>query len=291
MAFSLGKLKQEDLNEYPFGMIMEGRSFTSENYRFGFNGKENDNTVNGRGTQQDYGNRIYNTRIGRFLSIDPITSKFAYLTPYQFASNRTIDGFDLDGLEYATFTILVVDGNVTEISVTKDYELKNEETKGPGIQYNYIYVNSVENTIQTKTEFKKNLYGIYQGGENPQLPKKGQNPNKLYDDYSLEPIDEADANAKQHDLDFDLDNLSGLSGILDDRSTPANVKYIKNAKKIEEKYKRQENDAVTNKAITKQAVNASTFGKKWFKRFESLKGNDENGNKKTKLPREVGPKN
>ncbi len=36
----------------------------------------------------------------RFLSIDPFTQKFPELTPYQFASNRPIDGIDLDGLEY-----------------------------------------------------------------------------------------------------------------------------------------------------------------------------------------------
>jgi hypothetical protein len=42
-----------------------------------------------------------NTRQSRFLSVDPITSKFAELSPYQYASNRPIDGIDLDGLEWA----------------------------------------------------------------------------------------------------------------------------------------------------------------------------------------------
>ena len=58
------------------------------------------------------------------------------LTPYQFASNRPIDGIDLDGLEYATFTINYNKaGNVTKISVAKDYELKNKYSKGAGILY------------------------------------------------------------------------------------------------------------------------------------------------------------
>jgi len=34
------------------------------------------------------------------LSVDPITKEYPELTPYQFASNRPIDGIDLDGLEY-----------------------------------------------------------------------------------------------------------------------------------------------------------------------------------------------
>ncbi|MES2649395.1 MAG: RHS repeat-associated core domain-containing protein [Bacteroidota bacterium] len=85
---------------YPFGMQMPGRSSSSESYRYGFNGKENDIEIKGAGNQQDYGMRIYDPRLGRFLSVDPLTSKYAMLTPYQFASNRPIDGIDLDGLEF-----------------------------------------------------------------------------------------------------------------------------------------------------------------------------------------------
>jgi|GEM_PF-1031666 len=84
---------------YAFGMQMPGRKL-SGGYRYGFNGKENDNEVKGEGNSQDYGMRIYDGRIGKFLSVDPITSKYPYLTPYQFASNRPIDGIDLDGLEF-----------------------------------------------------------------------------------------------------------------------------------------------------------------------------------------------
>lgn len=87
---------------YPFGQQMSGRKFSQANssYRYGFNGKENDNDVKGEGNQQDYGMRIYDPRLGRFLSVDPIMKSYPELTPYQFASNRPIDGIDLDGLEY-----------------------------------------------------------------------------------------------------------------------------------------------------------------------------------------------
>lgn len=85
---------------YPFGMLMVGRSFDVGGYRYGFNGKENDDEVKGEGDQQDYGMRIYSPRIGRFLSVDPITKSYPELAPYQFASNRPIDGIDLDGLEF-----------------------------------------------------------------------------------------------------------------------------------------------------------------------------------------------
>jgi RHS repeat-associated protein len=48
---------------------------------------------------QDYGMRIYDFRLGRFLSVDPISDDFPELTPFQFASNTPIQAIDLDGLE------------------------------------------------------------------------------------------------------------------------------------------------------------------------------------------------
>jgi RHS repeat-associated protein len=71
-----------------------------KDYRYGFNGKENDNEVKGEGNQQDYGMRIYDPRVSRFLSVDPLSKSYPYLTPYQFASNSPIGGIDLDGLEF-----------------------------------------------------------------------------------------------------------------------------------------------------------------------------------------------
>ncbi len=72
----------------------------SENvYRYGFNGKENDKDISEGG--QDYGMRIYDSRLGRFLSVDPLTQKYSWLTSYQFSSNNPIKFIDEDGLEAA----------------------------------------------------------------------------------------------------------------------------------------------------------------------------------------------
>ena len=100
---------------YPFGQIMPGRNYNAPgatDYRYGFNGKENDNDVKGEGNQQDYGERIYDPRLGKFLSVDPLTPEYPMLTPYQFASNRPLDGIDQDGLEWKPVT--GADGNVTD---------------------------------------------------------------------------------------------------------------------------------------------------------------------------------
>lgn len=68
-------------------------------YRYGFNGKENDNEGKGEGNEQDYGMRVYDPRLGRFLSVDPLQKTYPELTPFQFASNSPIASVDLDGLE------------------------------------------------------------------------------------------------------------------------------------------------------------------------------------------------
>lgn len=82
-------------------MMMPGRSYSivNTNYRYGFNGKEKDDKDGV--VQYDYGFRIYDPRLVRFKSVDPITKKYPELTPYQFASNRPIQGIDRDGKEFA----------------------------------------------------------------------------------------------------------------------------------------------------------------------------------------------
>ncbi len=80
-------------------MLLPYRNGSSDTYRYGFNGKENDNEVKGRGLQVDYGFRIYDPRVGKFLSTDPLFKGFPYYTPYQFAGNKPIWAIDLDGLE------------------------------------------------------------------------------------------------------------------------------------------------------------------------------------------------
>lgn len=49
--------------------------------------------------QYDYGFRIYDPRIGRFFSVDPLFKDYPELTPFQFSSNTPIWASDLDGRE------------------------------------------------------------------------------------------------------------------------------------------------------------------------------------------------
>ncbi|AEV97055.1 hypothetical protein A4D02_18200 [Niastella koreensis] len=112
---------------YPFGMLQPGRSLASsgDKYRYGFNGKENDNEVKGEGNQQDYGMRVYDPRLGKFLSVDPLTNSYPFYTPYQFSGNMPITAVDLDGSEAkVTFNLGTIGKDRTWMNLSTSVNIK-----------------------------------------------------------------------------------------------------------------------------------------------------------------------
>ena len=92
---------------YPFGQEMPGRTYHIGDYRYGFNGKEKDqNDEWGDLTHYDYGFRIYNPAIGRFLSVDPLAEKYASVSPYAYVANNPLVFIDPDGRELVLPSIL-----------------------------------------------------------------------------------------------------------------------------------------------------------------------------------------
>jgi len=79
-------------------MAMPNRTFNSPDYRYGFNGKEKDESGEfGNLTSYDFGARIYNPGIGRFLSSDFFSGKYPSSSPYSFAGNNPIIAIDVGG--------------------------------------------------------------------------------------------------------------------------------------------------------------------------------------------------
>jgi RHS repeat-associated protein len=72
---------------YPFGMMLPDRNSSGDEYRYGFNGMEKDDEVSGNANSYDFGARIYNPRVGRWLSVDPKGGTFPGLSPYNYCYN------------------------------------------------------------------------------------------------------------------------------------------------------------------------------------------------------------
>jgi len=80
-------------------------------YRYGFNGKEGDDEVKGGGNSYDFGGRIYDPRVGRWLKLDPRASIYPSHSPYVYAANNPVALYDPNG-EY----IIFVNGEVGQFS-------------------------------------------------------------------------------------------------------------------------------------------------------------------------------
>ena len=80
---------------YPFGWEIEPLSWAFESFKFGFNGKIKDEQI--AGGALDYGARIYSSKIGRWLSTDPLFMKYPSLSSYNYVANNPINAVDPDG--------------------------------------------------------------------------------------------------------------------------------------------------------------------------------------------------
>jgi RHS repeat-associated protein len=147
----------------PFGMILPGRKFNAGSYRFGFNGKENDNEVKGIGNTIDYGARIYDSRIGRWFSPDKEAQLASDFTPYRFNFDNPIYWIDFDGnLEFplkGTTAInkhtSIYDFKEVWIKRKKNFECQSGDFEGPLTnEYKTYLKNPNSNTIIRTSFFK-----------------------------------------------------------------------------------------------------------------------------------------
>ena len=97
-------------NYYPFGSTLPTRSWSdaSRAYRYGFNGKEKDSETSS--DNYDFGARIYDGRLGRWMSVDPLMKRYAGFTPYHYCGDNPILFVDFNGEEMRFYNPTAGDG-------------------------------------------------------------------------------------------------------------------------------------------------------------------------------------
>ena len=110
---------------YSFGMLMPTRTWDNgSKYRYGFNGQEMDNEVKGEGNSLTFKYRIYDSRLGKFLSVDPLTKSYPWLSSYQFASNTPIAAIDIEGGESKIVIQETNSEGKTQVKSVTEYQIK-----------------------------------------------------------------------------------------------------------------------------------------------------------------------
>ena len=138
---------------YPFGMMQPGRYYTEAgvgSYRYGFNGKEKSDEISGAGNSIDFGNRMDDTRGGRWYSPDRITKP--WLSPYAYAADNPVNNVDPDGKDeihfhYYTNSVIGPEGKVMGGPTT--FRLEIIKANGP----DKFFVHTHSDVIRMPTNY------------------------------------------------------------------------------------------------------------------------------------------
>ena len=80
---------------YPFGMTEPGRSWNAGDYRFGYTGHEKENDLAEGVYTTEY--RLLDTRLGRWMSVDPLFAKYVDVSSYNYCLNNPVVYIDPTG--------------------------------------------------------------------------------------------------------------------------------------------------------------------------------------------------
>jgi len=142
-----------NISDYsPFGVSLDGRTIQNDFYRHGFNGMEKDDELKGLGNSYDFGARMYDSRVARFLSRDPKEAEYNWQSTYVFASNNPIKHIDFNGEgiddpKTKSTTVISSDvdkGNSQNISMTK---IREKVSVSENIRKTRITISTIQTTV------------------------------------------------------------------------------------------------------------------------------------------------
>ncbi|MCH2223889.1 MAG: RHS repeat-associated core domain-containing protein [Crocinitomicaceae bacterium] len=131
------------------------QGYINNDYRYAYNGMEVDNEVSGNGNHYDYGARMYNPRLGRFLSLDPKMDQYPFMSPYCYAANNPILYIDENGegpiIGWKVKSKKNADGSLTitvSIDVMRDLIVVNESSTNLTRQQGAKIAQSIKNSYR-----------------------------------------------------------------------------------------------------------------------------------------------
>lgn len=164
--------------------------------------------------------RTHDPQIGRFLQMDPLSDDYRYQSPYIFSENRVTDGRELEGLEYVSIHHYANGYNgIKRFYQSSDEEINrrggttrgiyNSASYGPlgkGVVHYYYNSKGIMQSEKTRWEQQQKgsssdfkYHGLYSG---PGCITKDGTANGPNYDFTMQPLDWADAIAKKHDKDY-----------------------------------------------------------------------------------------
>ncbi len=220
--------------ENSFGSPLIGRSYeadTSNGYRFSFNSKEKTDEIYGDGNGVDFGDRIADSRLGKWLSVDNLFADYPFVSPYTFSKNNPTLFIDLDGNKFINpYTIKIVGAEIRK--TTAQEMLNNFSENNPTVNKNATIIRRIlSKDYRQKYKLESNFENAKDELET--FRKNEVEVNNLL--FTLKTVDEADYNkfetltnpdGSEVNIIIELDNISRTGK--SNQSAQTRVKFLYN---------------------------------------------------------------
>jgi len=213
VGFASNSIRIENIkiNQYVANSSQQLAIRIGAGYKYGFNGYERDDELKGSGNSYDFGARMYDPRIAKFLSTDPREKDYPYWSPYLFAANNPIRFIDVNGEgpgdKFKTVDAAVIDFakkyNPKSIRKGKEYSSPIiRVVKGGEIYYKYAIPTKGSDNSSPSPSHPNMVASVHTHGSSDK-------------EYLIPTTDNVfDFNEEFSPSDIDLDDIDGLPGYI-----------------------------------------------------------------------------